>query len=90
MSSIEITHPGAKDALKRGAFSVAHSMIPGCRADVDKIIEETFMKNSKSHGRATGAGISGIIRNHTAYQRWMMTTYAGSQFLETTFSLDDI
>ena len=50
ISSIEITHPGTKDALKRGAFSVARSMIPCCHADVDKIMEETFMKNSKSHG----------------------------------------
>ena len=69
ISSIEITHPGAKDALKRGAFSVARSMIRGCQADVDKTMEKPFMKNSKSHGGVTGAGISGITRNHAAYQR---------------------
>ena len=45
ISSIEITHPGAKDALKREAFRVARSMFPGRQADVDKTMEETFMKN---------------------------------------------
>ena len=44
MSSIE-TRRGVKDALKRGIFSVARSMNPGCRADVDKYMEETFMEH---------------------------------------------
>ena len=46
ISSIEITHPGAKDALKRGAFSLARSKFPGFCADVDKTMDNTFMKNS--------------------------------------------
>ena len=68
ISSIEITHPGAKDTLKQGAFSVARSIITGCSADDDINMEKIFMKNSKSHGRATGAGISGISLNHAAWR----------------------
>ena len=64
MSNIEITYPGVQDVLKRGAFNVARSMNPGCCADVDKT-----WKKSKFHGGATGAGISGITRNHAACQR---------------------
>ena len=66
ISSIEFTHPGAKDTLKQGAFSVARSIITGCSADDDENMEKIFIKNSKSHGRATGAGISKITRNHAA------------------------
>ena len=69
LANIDETHPGAIELLKLGAFSVARSMVPGSRTDVDKTMEETFMKHSKSHGGASGAGISGITRNYAAYQR---------------------
>ena len=44
ITNIETSHPGATELLRRGAFSVARSFIPGNRCEVDKTIEETFMK----------------------------------------------
>ena len=65
-------------------------MVPGCRTDVDKTMEETFMKHSKSHGGTSGAGISGITRNNAAYQRWVLTTHERSQYLAPTFAMADM
>ena len=60
LANIDDTHPGALDLLKRGAISVAGSMIPGSREDVSRtIIEETIMEDSKAHSGASGTGISG-------------------------------
>ena len=63
------------------------SFIPGNRADVDKTMEETFMKDSKSHGGASGAGITGIQRNYDAYQRWVRTRHERSKYLSATYAL---
>ena len=81
MSSFEITHHGAKDAF---SGSLNDSWL-SCRRRQNN--GETFMTNSKSHGRATGEGIPGIIQNRAAYQRWVVTIHALSHYLETTFSL---
>ncbi len=75
IANIDQTHHGALDLLKQGAFSVSNSMVPGCHTDVDKTMEETFMKHYKSLGGASGAGLSVITRNHAAYQRWVLTTH---------------
>ena len=74
IANIELSHPGATELLKRGAFSVARSLIPGNRCAVDKTMEETFMKHAKSRG-GTGAGLTGITSNYQAYQRWVRTTH---------------
>ena len=87
LANIDETHPGAVDMLKQGAFSVARSFIPGSRADVDKTMEETFMKLSKSKGGASGSGITGITKNYNAYQRWVKTTHERSKFLSATLCL---
>ena len=50
LANVELSHPGATVLLERGAISVARSFIHGNRADVDKIMEETFMKHAKYHG----------------------------------------
>ena len=84
------THPGALELLKLGAFSVVQSVVPGCPTDVDKTMEETFMRHSKSHGGTSGAGISGITRNNAAYQRWVLTTHVQSQYLAATFAMADM
>ena len=62
----------ATELLRRGAFSVARSFIPGNRCEVDKTIEETLMKQSKSRGGSgsSGAGLTGLQTNYGAYQRW--------------------
>jgi len=88
IANIDQTHPGALELLKLGAFSVVRSMVPGCCTDVDKTMEETFMKHSKSHGGASGAVIAGITRNNAAYQRWVLTTH--EQYLAATFAMAHI
>lgn len=90
ISNIDVTHPGSLELLKNGAISVARSMIPGSRTDVDKTMEETFMPHSKSGGGASGAGITGLTRNFSAYQRWVLSTYEHSQYLAAAFSLADM
>ena len=90
LANIDDTHPGALDLLKRGAISVAHSMIPGSREDVDRTIEETIMRDSKAHSGASGTGISGITRNYAAYQRWILAMHERSKYTAATFSLVDM
>lgn len=73
LANIELSHPGATELLKRGAISVAQSFIPGNRCAVDKTMEETFMRHANSHGGAGGSatGVSGLLTNYDAYQRWV-------------------
>ena len=77
LTNIEVTHPGTRELLGQGAIRVARSFIPGNRAAADKTIEETIMKHAKSHVGAWGSdvGISGILTNYDAYQRWVKTTH---------------
>ena len=53
-------------------------------------MEETFMKQSKSHGGASGKGLSGITRNYEAYQRWVRTTHGRAKYLAATLSVADM
>jgi len=87
--NVDVSHPGATDLLRRGAISVARSFVPGSRCAVDKTIEETFMKHSKSRGGsgASGAGLSGIQNNFEAYQRWTKTAKERAKFRQATYSL---
>ena len=72
ITNIETSHPGATELLRRGAFSVARSFIPGNQCEVDKTIYEMFMKQSKYRGGSgsSGAGLTGLQTNYGAYQRW--------------------
>ena len=92
LANVDKTHPGARELLERGAFSVARSFIPGNRCPVDKTIEETFMKHSKSHGGAggCGAGLTGLVTDYKAYQRWVKTTHERTQFAEVMLSMADM
>lgn len=92
MVNIETTHPGASELLKRGAFSVARSFVPGNRCAVDKTIEETIMKHAKSRGGSgsSGAGLSGIQTNYGAYQRWVRSSSERAKFLHATYKLADM
>ena len=92
LANVEETHPGAKQLLEGGAFSVARSLIPGNRCAVDKTIEETFMKHAKSHGGAggCGAGLTGLVSNYNSYQRWVRTTHERAQFVDVTLSMADM
>ena len=86
LANIDDTHPGASDLLKAGAISVARSLVPSSRSAVDKTIEETFMKHAKSHGGSggCGAGLTGILTNFSAYQRWVKTTHERAQYVDVT------
>ena len=48
--SLEMTHPGATDLVDKGVLGAAHSMIPASLSDVDRTMEETFMKFAKGSG----------------------------------------
>ena len=77
--------------LERGAFSVARSFIPGNNSAIDKTIEETFMKHATPRGGGgTGAGLSGILKIHEAFQRWTRTTSERTKYYQTTLSLADM
>ena len=67
-------------------------MIPRDRCAVDRMIEETFVKHTKSYGGSggCGAGLTGILTNFDAYQRWAKTTHERTQFLDVTYSKADM
>lgn len=92
LMNIDFSHPGASDLIKRGVFGVARSCIPGRRCATDKTMEETFMKHAKSRGGvgSSGEGLSGILTNYPAYQRWIRTTHIRSLYLTATFSMAEM
>ena len=91
LANIEDSHPGSLTLLEGGAISVARSLIPGNRCAVDKTIEETIMKHGKSRGGGgSGVGLSGIMENYSAYQRWARTLTERARFLTATLSLADM
>ena len=92
LANIEISHPGATDLLKRGAINLARFFVPGNRCSVDKTIEETFMKHSRSHGGAGGgsAGLSGLLSNYDAYQRWVRAAHERVQFVKGALAMVDM
>jgi hypothetical protein len=71
---------------------VARSFVPGNRCPVDKTIEEIFMKLSKSHGGAGGgsAGLSGLLSNSDAYQRWVRAAHERVQFVKGALAMVDM
>ena len=50
------------------------------------------MKHSKSHGGAGGgsAGLSGLLSNCDAYQRWVRTAHERVQFMKGALAMIDI
>ena len=93
MINIDESHPGASELLRLGAISVARSFVWGSRCAVDKTIEETIMKHSKSKcgaGSGSGMGLSGITGNENAYQRWVKTTQERAKYVADTLSMADM
>ena len=47
---------------------------------------------TKLHGGAGvgGVGVSGVLSNHKAYHRWVRTTHAHSQYVNTTLNMADM
>ena len=88
LANIDISHPGALELIKSGAFSVARSFVPGCRSATDKTIEETFMRHSKSRsGHGQGSGLQGILNNQDAYQKWVKTSSMRTKFYQATLQM---
>lgn len=87
LTNIEFTHPGATWLLEEGAISVARSFTSGNRCSVDKTMEETYMKFAKSWGGTGGFGLTGILENYGAYQRWIRTTSKRSKFYQATMDM---
>ena len=50
------------------------------------------MKHSKSHGGTSGccAGLSGLVTDYKAYQRWVKTAHEKAQFVEVMLSTADM
>jgi len=55
-ANLEISHPGENELLKLETFSVARSFITSSCTDVDKTMEEMFMRNAKLRG-SSGSGV---------------------------------
>ena len=53
LTNIDFCHPGSKKVIQNGGIAVARSLIPGSLREVDKTMDETFMKFSKSKGLTT-------------------------------------
>ena len=78
-------------------ISVARSLISSSRCAVDKTIEETFMRNAKSHsgaGGSGGAGTTGLLTHNGAYQRWVKSYHERTKYVDellhmTGMSSDD-
>ena len=87
LANIDHSHPGAKQLIKNGVFSVARSFVPGSRSATDKTIEETFMKHSKSRGGGCGSGMIGILNNQDAYQRWVKTAQERVKYYQATLQM---
>ena len=51
LTNLELTHPGAIDLINKGVLGAARSLIPGSLSDIDRTMEETFMKYSKGTGK---------------------------------------
>ena len=79
LTNIERTHPGAKELLEKGGIAVTRSLIPGTLCAVDKTMEETFMKFSKSVG-----GLKCIFNAYEAYDKWCRTTSSRTHYFEKT------
>ena len=49
------------------------------------------MKHSKARGDVggTGVGVTGILRNQDAYQRWIRTTHVRTKYYQTTLAMAD-
>ena len=86
LANIEESHPGATQLLEGGANNVAMSLIPENRCPIDKTIDETFMKQSKSHGGVGGfgAGLTGLVYDYRSYQRRLKTAHERAQFVQAT------
>ena len=79
ITNIETSHPGATEQQ-------------ATRCEDDKTIEETFMKQSKSRGGSgsSGAGLTGLQTNYSAYQRWTRSASERVKYLQAIYSLADM
>ena len=75
--NLDITHPGAKDLLKNGAFSVRRSAGNFSRVGVDMALEQSINAHAKNKLR----GIVAFSQSDTAVQRWILTSATKTQLV---------
>ena len=50
MTDLELRHPGGMDLIDSGILGAARTLIPESLCDIDRAMEETFMKFAKGSG----------------------------------------
>ena len=50
MTNLELTYPGAVDLIDSSVLGAARTLIPGSLCDINRTMEETFMKFAKGSG----------------------------------------
>ena len=67
--NVDESHPGVREMLEKGAFSVKRTAKPFSRAAIDMTLEQTVNRDAAS--RLTG--IAAFGQSEAARKRWMMT-----------------
>ena len=76
--NIDNTHPGLRDLLQAGAFSVRRTSTSFSRTPVDMTLEQTV--NADAASRLTG--VSSFTNSDSARKRWMITRAVRSSIVE--------
>ena len=50
LTNLELTHAGAMDVIDSGVRGAARTLIPGSLCDIERTMEETFIKFAKGSG----------------------------------------
>ena len=50
MTNLELTHAGAMNVIDSGVLGAARTLIPGSLCDIERTMEETFIKFAKGSG----------------------------------------
>jgi len=85
LCNLQKSHPGAEKLIRDCGFSVARSVVPGCRIPIDQTIEQTVNRSAKTSG-----GIIGFSRNAGAYHRWCLTRHKRATYVEATLEQLDM
>ena len=79
---MDVSHPGLREILERGAFSIRRTNKCFSRTPLDQTLEQTV--NVDAASRLTG--ISAFSHSSEARRRWMITRAARSQIVGKLFS----
>lgn len=77
------THPGLRDILEEGVFTIRRTSHSFSRCPVDLTLEQTV--NADAASRLTGIG--SFTTNHNARLRWMITKTSRAAFVSSLFEM---